>query len=118
MTTRESLASARPFADSRPGLNTSSPVSATKHTQATSRRPSAARYPTIAVRVPAERKSMTSSESSAMRLLDLQRDDVVVADLIDQDTQQVLGGAKGVIDRGEPGRVVAARMLRGHPDAA
>ena len=43
---------------------------------------------------------------------------VVVADLVDQDVQLVLRGSEGVLDRGQPRRVVADRVFRGHADAA
>src|SRR5260221_5386556 len=50
-------------------------------------------------------------------LLTLEPGDVVVSDVVDEDPQVVVGGTQGVLDRGEPGRVVADRILRGHADA-
>src|SRR5689334_847315 len=61
---RGSRASARPFAVSLPVLNTRLPSSTMNHTGATSGRPLAARKPSLPVRVPWLRKSLTAGSPS------------------------------------------------------
>src|SRR5689334_9956055 len=65
MTARESLARARPLAVFLPVLKASSPLSTTNQMGATRGLPSDAVYPSLPVRVPSERKAITSSVSSS-----------------------------------------------------